>query len=76
MRYARFVDNVAVELLTLPEGFNIQQCFHPDIVYQFEAVSDDVTVGYEKPAIVHEEVIEEIIISEDPVVDETVTPSE
>ncbi len=42
MKYARVVDNVAVEVFTPPEGVAIEECFHPDIVVQFMAVPDDV----------------------------------
>jgi hypothetical protein len=46
MKYARLVNNTAVEIITLPEGFNIQDCFHPDIVKTLVAVNDDVQVNW------------------------------
>lgn len=49
MKYARFVDNVAVEFFTPPEGFSIHQCFHPDLVKQFEPVHEDFQLGESKP---------------------------
>lgn len=45
MKYARFVNDIAVEFFTPPEGFSIEQCFHPDLVKQFELVDDDFQLG-------------------------------
>jgi hypothetical protein len=42
MKYARIVDNKVYELFTEPEGVNITDCFHPDLVKQFVACSDEV----------------------------------
>lgn len=61
MKFARFIDNAAVEVFTPPAGFSVSDCFHPSIASQFEPVSDDVDVGYTKPVLVIEEapVVEE-----------------
>lgn len=82
MKYARFVNNVAVEFFNTPDGFTIDQCFHPDVVKQFEAVGDDFELGQEKVvdpvenATLVEEVVDVIAdTTETPVVDETVTPA-
>jgi hypothetical protein len=42
MKYARIVENVAVEIFQAPEGVAIEECFHPDIAAQFVSVSDEV----------------------------------
>lgn len=61
MKYARFIDGTAVEVFTTPNGFSISDCLHPSIASQYEAVADDVDVGYTKPVPVVEEtpVVEE-----------------
>lgn len=33
MKYARFHDNTIVEVFTPPEGFTIEQCFHPSVLF-------------------------------------------
>jgi len=57
MKYARFNDLTVIEVYTPPEGFTINDCFHADVVAQFEAVADDVTVGWTRP-VVEEPVVE------------------
>ena len=64
MKFARFIDSTAVEVFTTPDGFGISQCLHPSIASQFEAVADDVDVGYTKP------VVEAPVVEETPVVEE------
>ena len=49
MKFARFIDNTAVEIFTTPDGFGIFDCLHASIANQYEPVADDVTVGYTKP---------------------------
>lgn len=49
MKYARFVDNVVVEIFVPQGGFSIEQCFHPDVVSQFVMVDNAVDIGYTKP---------------------------
>ena len=51
MKFARFIDNTAVEVFTPPDGFGISDCFHPTVAGQFEPVADDVDVGYTKPVV-------------------------
>jgi len=48
MKYARFNGTTAIEIFTPPEGFSINDCFHPDVVAQFEPVADDVQVNWIK----------------------------
>lgn len=59
MKYARFVNDIAVEFFTPPEGFTIEQCFHPDVVKQFEPVEDTFQLGDSK--IIVEPNTEEIV---------------
>lgn len=66
MKFARFIDNTAVEVFTPPDGFGIRDCFHVTVASQFEPVADDVDVGYTKPVV--ETVVEETVV-EEPVVD-------
>jgi hypothetical protein len=51
MKFARFIDNTAVEVFTPPDGFSISDCFLPTVAGQFESVADDVVVGYTKPVV-------------------------
>jgi hypothetical protein len=46
MKYARLVNNTAVEIITLPDGFNIQDCYHPDLIKDIVSVEDDVQVNW------------------------------
>lgn len=69
MKFARFIDNTAVEIFITPDGFDIRDCFHVTIASQFEPVADDVDVGYTKP-VVEETVVEEPVV-DTPVVEET-----
>lgn len=43
---AKFVDGVVVDLLVPVEGFTLEECFHPDLLAQYELVEDDVYLGY------------------------------
>jgi hypothetical protein len=51
MKFARFIDNTAVEIFTPPNGFSISDCFHSTVASQYEPVADDVVVGYTKPVV-------------------------
>lgn len=51
MKFARFIDNTAVEIFTTPNGFGIFDCLHSSIANQYEPVADDVDVGYTKPVV-------------------------
>ena len=46
MKYARIVNNKVNEVFTPPQGIDISECFHPDVVKQFVAVSDEVEAGW------------------------------
>lgn len=46
MKYARLVNNTAVEIITLQDGFNIQDCYHPDLIKDIVSVEDDVQVNW------------------------------
>ena len=43
MYYARIVDNVVVETFSPPVGFNIADCFHPEL--KWDTVPSTVKVG-------------------------------
>lgn len=47
-KYARVVDDVAVEIFVPPQGVSIDEFFHPDISSKFVVVPDDVTAGSTK----------------------------
>jgi len=42
VKYARVIKNVVNEVFTPPEGVDISECFHPDVVKQFTVVSEEV----------------------------------
>lgn len=42
MKYARILENIAIETFEPPEGVPIADCFHPDLVVQFVQVPDEV----------------------------------
>jgi hypothetical protein len=44
-KYARVVDNVAVEIFVPPQGVSIDECFHPEVVKMFKAVPDATAVN-------------------------------
>jgi hypothetical protein len=69
MKTARIENNVVVEILVPIVGFQIEQCFHADILAQCVSVAEDVMVGdtYTPPVIQTPAV-------ETPVVEET-TPT-
>lgn len=62
MKFARFIDNTAVEIFTTPNGFGIFDCLHSSIANQYEPVADDVDVGYTKPVV--EAVVETPTVTE------------
>ena len=43
--YARIVNGVAVEVFSPPEGFTIEECFHPDVVVQFTECPLNITAN-------------------------------
>ena len=51
MKFARFIDNTAVEIFTTPDGFGISDCLHSSLASQYEPVADGVDVGYTKPVV-------------------------
>ena len=65
MKYARFYGTTVTEIFTPPTNFTINDCFHPDVVAQFELVADDVDVGYTKP-VVEAPVVETPLVEETP----------
>ena len=67
MKFARFIDNTAVEIFTTPDGFGISDCLHSSLASQYEPVADDVTVGWIKPVV-------EAVVVETPVETPTETP--
>lgn len=45
MKIARITDSVVVEFLVAPNGFSLNQCFHPDILAHCVEVPDDTLIG-------------------------------
>jgi hypothetical protein len=45
MKYARIVDEIAIETFEPPEGVQIEDCFHPSLVAQFVQVPDEVVAN-------------------------------
>jgi hypothetical protein len=48
MKYARIIDNVAIETFVPQDGFTIADSFHPDIAAQFVEVPNEVTANSTK----------------------------
>jgi hypothetical protein len=48
MKYARIIDNVAIEVFKPQEGFTLAESFHPDIAALFSEVPDAVTANSAK----------------------------
>lgn len=48
MKTARIENNVVVEILVPVGNFQIEQCFHADILAQCETVLSDVQIGWVK----------------------------
>lgn len=44
-KFARIIEGVAIEVITLAAGQTLGSSFHPDVAAQFESVPDDVTPG-------------------------------
>lgn len=45
-KFARVVSGVVQEVFTPPNGFNINDCFTPEVVAQFRPCPDDVEPGW------------------------------
>jgi hypothetical protein len=48
MKYARIIDNVAVETFVPQDGFTLVDSFHPDIAVLFTEVPNEITVNSTK----------------------------
>ena len=83
--YAEINQNVVVNLFTPPEGFGIEDCFHPSLLFNFIDIGDNengVSVGdvydpTEETFSTPEEVVEEVVAEEpaaEPVAEEPVAP--
>jgi hypothetical protein len=48
MKYARIINSVVAEVFIPPQGFNIEDCFHVDLVAQFEVVPDEVEAMWKR----------------------------
>lgn len=48
MKHARVISNTVQELFIPPDGFTINDCFHPSVVALFEVVPDNVQQGWIK----------------------------
>lgn len=44
-KYAYVVDGVAQDVVSPPDGFSIDDCFHPDLISSFIEVPDEVVKG-------------------------------
>lgn len=45
-RYARIVSGVVVEIVVIPPEFDLEQCFHSDLVSQMVECPNDVQLGW------------------------------
>lgn len=45
-KHARVGDGQVVEVFTVPEGFKIEDCFHPAVSEQFVSCGDQVEPGW------------------------------
>ncbi|WP_107341018.1 hypothetical protein [Agrobacterium pusense] len=45
-KFARIHDNVVVEIISLEDGLNPEDAFHPDIVAALKECGDDITEGW------------------------------
>ena len=61
MKHARVINNTVVEIFDVPNGFSIEDCFHPDLVNHFYPCNGDVdfdwtydtaTGNFTKPVVV------------------------
>jgi len=48
MKFARIQNNVVAEFLVPIAGFQLNDCFHADIIAQCESVNDDVQLNWVK----------------------------
>ena len=46
MKMARITDGVVGDVIVPIQGFRIEECFHPDLLAQYVAVSGDVQPGW------------------------------
>ncbi len=78
MKYARIINGQVLEIITPPEGYNITDCYHADIVKTCQQIpiEQDVQIGwtfadgmFTAPVVVEETPIEPTT----PVVEETPT---
>ena len=46
MKMARITDGVVGDVIVPLDGFRIEECFHPDLLAQYVAVSGDVQPGW------------------------------
>ena len=46
MRHARIVNNTVVDFFDVPNGFSIEDCFHPDLINHFYPCNGDVEHGW------------------------------
>ena len=48
MKYAKIINSTVDDLFVPQSGFTIENSLHPDVACLYEAVSDDVGVGWKK----------------------------
>lgn len=79
--YAEINGNVVVNIFTPPDGFAIEDCFHPSLMFNFIDIGENensVAVGWtydpaeETFSAPVEEVVEQETVAEEPVAEEPV----
>jgi hypothetical protein len=48
MKYAKIVNSTVDDLFVPQSGFTIENSLHPDVACLYEAVSDEVDIGWKK----------------------------
>ena len=48
MKFARVINGTVQETFVEPDGFELKDCFHPDVAAQFEPCGDEVEQGWLK----------------------------
>ena len=46
MKYARIVNSIVYEVFILPAGFELTDCFTPEVAAQFSSCDDEVEGGW------------------------------
>lgn len=46
MKYARIENGIVAEVVELPEGFTLKECFHASLIDKFKPCGDEVAAGW------------------------------